>query len=615
MDFESLEREEILRGVKYDSFAEHLQRAQGSVQKRAEEEELPVLLAVQHESPTFAALPRPASPSTPELPLKEVVKEAEDSVGNSQKPTRKLGDGVEIGPLPSGFLAEGVEQWPEIVHSGLQRPSLQPVLDPGKADSGRPMQRYTKADLHRALFITSLLGERLPTLPGKAHVAETSRAPPGQRRLPGPDQLQRVLHPEVANKMLCINLRLAISGEQLPPIRMRMWDTVASLRCKIACMAGRGGAVQILWRDQILQTGHMSLGEVGLGDDDEVMVLRAPFRFALTVCDSGAAKLWGAGSGTCLHTLEHTGTVRTAACSPDGSHVLTASIVANIWNSETGQPVSRLAGHTCLIRSAAFSSDGLRVITTSDDETARIWRTLKGTCLQKLAAGPGQVIAGQFSPDGASVLTAAADGIVKCWELPTANCMNTFRGNRHAASTATFSPDGAAVMVAASTRVDIWSARTGQLRQTLKGHRRDVLSSSFSSDGTSIVTASLDGTARLWKVKLEEFMSVVGTKSTMKLEHDSAVRAASFSPDSSLVLTTSLDGAAQLWSSLSGEVLHVLSGHGGPILSAEFSTDSSLVITASDDTSAKIWNAETGECLQTLQGHPAAVSYAYLLPA
>jgi hypothetical protein len=44
-----------------------------------------------------------------------------------------------------------------------------------------------------------------------------------------------------------------------------------------------------------------------------------------------------------------------------------------VWNSETGEPIAILNGHTSRVRFAAFSPDGTQTVTASSGHTARIW--------------------------------------------------------------------------------------------------------------------------------------------------------------------------------------------------------------------------------------------------
>ena len=61
---------------------------------------------------------------------------------------------------------------------------------------------------------------------------------------------------------------------------------------------------------------------------------------------------------------------------PQGSRILTASSdkTARIWETETGDCLQVLEGHTDEIFSCAFNYDGDTIITGSKDNTCRIWK-------------------------------------------------------------------------------------------------------------------------------------------------------------------------------------------------------------------------------------------------
>ena len=73
------------------------------------------------------------------------------------------------------------------------------------------------------------------------------------------------------------------------------------------------------------------------------------------------------------------------------------------------EPVALLKGHDGGVTSAAFSPDGKRVVTASDGQTARVWDPETGTQIALLKGHDGGVTSAAFSPDGKRVVTASED--------------------------------------------------------------------------------------------------------------------------------------------------------------------------------------------------------------
>ena len=100
--------------------------------------------------------------------------------------------------------------------------------------------------------------------------------------------------------------------------------------------------------------------------------------------------------------LQHDDAVWSAAFSPDGKRVLTASDkTARLWDAATGMPIGNPMQHGDTILSVAFSPDGRQVVTASKDNTARVWDATTGTPISKPMQHNGRVNSVTFSPDDA----------------------------------------------------------------------------------------------------------------------------------------------------------------------------------------------------------------------
>jgi WD40 repeat protein len=178
------------------------------------------------------------------------------------------------------------------------------------------------------------------------------------------------------------------------------------------------------------------------------------------------AKLAGAAAlSPLLRELRgHGGAVTSAAFSPDGARIVTASFdqTARVWDADSGQMLRELKGHSRAVNSAALSTDGARIVTASSDNTARVWDAASDEMLRELKGHGSPVMSAAFSPDGARIVTASGD-----------------------------------------TTARVWDAASGQMLRELKGHSNLVYSAAFSPDGARIVTASWDKTARVWDVSWE----------------------------------------------------------------------------------------------------------------
>jgi hypothetical protein len=118
-----------------------------------------------------------------------------------------------------------------------------------------------------------------------------------------------------------------------------------------------------------------------------------------------------------LPPRRHSASVRSAAYSPDGARIVTASDdqTARVWDAASGTELLSLRGHSDRVLSAAYSPDEARIVTASDDRTARVWDAASGEELLSLRGHTNRVNSAAYSPDGARIVTASVDRTARVW--------------------------------------------------------------------------------------------------------------------------------------------------------------------------------------------------------
>jgi WD40 repeat protein/serine/threonine protein kinase len=324
-----------------------------------------------------------------------------------------------------------------------------------------------------------------------------------------------------------------------------------------------------------------------------------------------SARVWDAESGVQLLQLKgHAKPVRSAAFSPDGLRIVTSALdkTARIWDAATGREIMVLNGHEDRLRNAAFSPDGRRIATASYDKTARIWDAATGRELLTLAGHSGVVYTAAFSADGRRVLTASYDKTARIWDAGTGREILRINSPAGGFSCAAFSPDGSRIVTASEdTTARVWDSTTGREVMLLGGNEQGVLSAAFSPDGDRIVTAGNDETVRVWEVK-------TGREILLIKAHALAVTGVAFSPDGLRVVSSSDDTTARIWNTVASGEIRRLIGHAQGLPGADFSPDGRRVATASSDRTARIWDTASGAQLQVLNGHTELILSAEFSP-
>jgi WD40 repeat protein len=336
-------------------------------------------------------------------------------------------------------------------------------------------------------------------------------------------------------------------------------------------------------------------------------------KWVVTASFDHTARVWEAGTGRSVAELRgHMNWVYCASFSPDGELVVTASKddpVARVWQASTGQCLVQLRGHTGPVNWTAFSPDGGMIVTASDDKTARVWETGTGKELAVLRGHTGVVWGVEFSPDGRRIVTGGIDKTGRVWSTRDWQNVARLRGDTEIGGHVNFSPDGQLAATLSGDTLHVWNANTGFHLAELHGHIGKVVTAAFSPDSQLIITGGYDGTARVWESRTGRVLKELRG-------HTSKVVSVAFSPNGRLALTSSWDGTSRVWEVSTGQLWKELHGHmsgRGLAGKAAFSPDGKWAVT-SGGYEARVWAVVRDDMATDLRGHTGQVMGAAFSP-
>ena len=297
----------------------------------------------------------------------------------------------------------------------------------------------------------------------------------------------------------------------------------------------------------------------------------------------GVQEIWRMGLP--LTIKGHSDYVRSACVTPDGKHVITASMdkTACIWLLADGSLVRRLKGHSDGLRWACVTPDGKHVITTAGDNTARVWLFADGSHVRTLNGHKNFVLGACVTPDGKHVVTASRDKTARIWQLSNGALVRTLEGHSDYVTGVCVTPDGKDVITSSDDKTArVWQVADGSHVRTLEGHDDHVTSVCVTPDGKHVITTSDDKTAIVW-------LLADGSHVRTLAGHTNWVASACVTPDGKFVVTASGDSTARRWRLDDGSLVRTFKGHTSSVRTACMTPDGKLVVTASQDKTARVW--------------------------
>ncbi|MGH0137055.1 UNVERIFIED_CONTAM: hypothetical protein FKN15_028225 [Acipenser sinensis] len=278
-----------------------------------------------------------------------------------------------------------------------------------------------------------------------------------------------------------------------------------------------------------------------------------------------------------------------------------------VWDSETGERMKRLKGHTSFVNSCYPARRGPQVVCTgSDDGTVKLWDIRKKAAVHTFQ-NTYQVLSVTFNDTSDQIISGGIDNDIKVmmWNV-YGDCDNfaTLKGHSGAVMELHYNTDGrlvAELEAKASTdkTVGVWDSETGERMKRLKGHTSFVNSCYPARRGPQVVcTGSDDGTVKLWDIRKK---AAVHT-----FQNTYQVLSVTFNDTSDQIISGGIDNDIKVWDLRQNKLIYTMRGHADSLTGLSLSSEGSYLLSNSMDNTVRIWDvrpfAPKERCLKIFQG-------------
>ncbi|XP_078459825.1 apoptotic protease-activating factor 1 isoform X2 [Lampetra planeri] len=270
--------------------------------------------------------------------------------------------------------------------------------------------------------------------------------------------------------------------------------------------------------------------------------------------------------------------VRCCCLSGDGSIAAMGceSGIMQIVDTESGNILHVLEGHTKCVRQCQFLMDGHVLLSCSDDATLRMWRWREGGGQCSLLDEHTEDVKCFCLLSQSLLLSCSFDGTTKLWDLNELSLVRTFCGQEpHAAilSCQVMPSLGLFVVTCTDKTAKVWQLDGGAMPlHVLKGHTDCVRSCGFSPDGKILATGDDEGFVMLWSVESGQKWSCQPTA-----RHHAWVTQVSFVREGRILLSAADN--IKFWDVESGRVLQTFYPRGSLLKRVHTSPDGNRLVT------------------------------------
>jgi WD40 repeat protein len=348
------------------------------------------------------------------------------------------------------------------------------------------------------------------------------RAPPRPRRVRGlriPSRRWRSLLYRLAIGLGIAGVAVAYQ-DKLPHLEGRGASVVSSQATDLSPttrIVGHGGAVtgvatgdQGRWIVSASADGTIKVWNAGSGllvrtielDEGPATAIAVDDRRALTGHKGGAIVLWNLERAEKLGVFQHQqAPIAALAFTGDADHFAAAGPSGGVTLFDIrapSAPAATFEGQDAVQAIAGSRRSGL-LASAGQDRSIKLWRTDTRN-LARSWRGQGDALSAlDMAPGGRSVASGSTSGSVRLWSTSSSRPQRSFKAHEGRVTSVAFAPSDRLLASAGDDgQVKLWDLRSGRQPRVFRGHAGPVLSVAFSADGRRVISAGQDGVIRIW---------------------------------------------------------------------------------------------------------------------
>uniref|UniRef100_A0A8C4MC08 Bromodomain and WD repeat-containing protein 3 n=1 Tax=Equus asinus asinus TaxID=83772 RepID=A0A8C4MC08_EQUAS len=339
--------------------------------------------------------------------------------------------------------------------------------------------------------------------------------------------------------------------------------------------------------------------------------------------------------------LGHLSSVYCVAFDRSGRRIFTGSddCLVKIWATDDGRLLATLRGHSAEISDMAVNYENTLIAAGSCDKVVRVWCLRTCAPVAVLQGHSASITSIQFCPSTKGttryLTSTGADGTICFWQWHVKTMKFRDRPVKFTErsrpgvqiSCSSFSSGGMFITTGSTDhviRIYYLGSEIPEKIAELESHTDKVVAVQFCNNGDSLrfVSGSRDGTARIWQYQQQEWKSIVldmatkmtgnnlpsGEDKVTKLK----VTMVAWDRYDTTVVTAVNNFLLKVWNSITGQLLHTLSGHDDEVFVLEAHPfDQRIILSAGHDGNIFIWDIDRGTKIRNYfnmiegQGHGA----------